>query len=342
MNERFTVIIPEHNRPEHLKRLLDYFLSQNVKIIVADSSINEFKYVKDYSGKITYKHFPGMALALKINLMTSLIETPFVVMCANDDFIVPDAINEIIDFLEINPEYNSGQGIFFSFDPFEERLRPVIRYSNMINGSIEEDLPSERIKYLLKNYFQFYYAVHRTSVFKNVYNSVIYEDKTLIDNLCLLEVYTAAYTILNGKHKIINRFYGARENIVNSAGVITDSMYEVLTNKKYQFQIESFDLLLLKCLCENQNIGEKESKIVIEDSINFYMDKHFPHFNSKSKLFKIFLKEKISKMDIFKVRKIFKKKSDYSYVRHFIGDFRGIEKWELIKKYIIDYKNIYN
>ncbi len=87
--QNFTVIIPEHKRPEHLKRLLDYFLSYGIKVIVTDSSDVEFKYLSEFEKDIVYRFYPKVNLAEKLTKVISLVETPFVVMCANDDFLVP-------------------------------------------------------------------------------------------------------------------------------------------------------------------------------------------------------------------------------------------------------------
>ena len=39
--QNVTVIIPAHNRPERLRRLLDYYSRTDIKILVPDSSRSE-------------------------------------------------------------------------------------------------------------------------------------------------------------------------------------------------------------------------------------------------------------------------------------------------------------
>ena len=59
--QNVTVIIPAHNRPERLRRLLDYYSRTDIKILVPDSSDHPFadaekypditRYIKRCSGR---------------------------------------------------------------------------------------------------------------------------------------------------------------------------------------------------------------------------------------------------------------------------------------------------
>ena len=40
--QNVTVIIPAHNRPERLRRLLDYYSRTDIKVLVPDSSNHPF------------------------------------------------------------------------------------------------------------------------------------------------------------------------------------------------------------------------------------------------------------------------------------------------------------
>ena len=99
-----TIIIPTYNRPNHLRRLLDYYnkYGKNFKIIVADSSSNENKklnkksvlifsnlnifYLGSYSSKINAYY--------KISDALNHVNIKYSVLCADDDFIIPNGINQ--------------------------------------------------------------------------------------------------------------------------------------------------------------------------------------------------------------------------------------------------------
>ena len=94
MNNLFTIIIPAHNRPERLKRLLDYYVSFNCRVIVSDSSDIAFKYIESYKEKVIYVHYPKMHLAEKLSMIfdkisyVKYIKTAFALRKLNSDVIV--------------------------------------------------------------------------------------------------------------------------------------------------------------------------------------------------------------------------------------------------------------
>lgn len=86
--QNVTVIIPAHNRPERLRRLLDYYSRTDIKILVPDSSDHPFADAEKYPD-ITYLHRPKLHFLLKLKEVLPMISTPYVLYCADDDFAVP-------------------------------------------------------------------------------------------------------------------------------------------------------------------------------------------------------------------------------------------------------------
>ena len=63
--QNVTVIIPAHNRPKRLRRLLDYYSRTDIKILVPDSSDHPFADAEKYPD-ITYLHRPKLHFLLKL------------------------------------------------------------------------------------------------------------------------------------------------------------------------------------------------------------------------------------------------------------------------------------
>ena len=63
--QNVTVIIPAHNRPERLRRLLDYYSRTDIKVLVPDSSDHPFADAEKYPD-ITYLHRPKLHFLLKL------------------------------------------------------------------------------------------------------------------------------------------------------------------------------------------------------------------------------------------------------------------------------------
>ncbi|MFH6969594.1 TIGR00180 family glycosyltransferase [Flavobacterium sp. FlaQc-28] len=340
MNERYTVIIPEHNRPDHLKRLLDYFLSFNLKIIVADSSNVEFKYLDEFYDKIIYKFYPKVGLADKLYKILPLIDTPYVVMCANDDFLVPQAIEDIISYLEIHKEYNSGQGIYTDFTPLEDSISCSVRYKNTMDIDLNNELPSQRLLTLQGNYFQYYYSVFRKSSFSEVVSSVIVDGSSVIKNLCLLESYISSYTAIDGKHIIIPSFYSARENIEDSAASHTDTIPVIIKKKKYKKEYLNYLDLLSKTLASKENLNTNVANDIVIESVSIYVKQIYPDFFTIKGKTKYYIKEFLKEIGVASFLRNYRYK-ELKEVSGFPADLKGKEHWDKIKLIIQKYDYLY-
>ena len=116
--ERITLVIITHNRYGFLLRLLRFYnlYDYNFNIIILDSSTVEQKY-KDLDILLEKKNIRWEKIQLdvadKIAYGSNLIQTEYSVICADDDFIIPDAILKCISFLDNNLEYSSAHGIYY-------------------------------------------------------------------------------------------------------------------------------------------------------------------------------------------------------------------------------------
>lgn len=340
--DQFTIIIPAHNRPRHLKRLLEYYLSYDIRIIVADSSRTEFCYLKEYEQKIVYRHYPNVCLAEKISFILALIETPYVLMCADDDFILPESICLIIEFLKSHLDYNSGQGIYADFDPYSSLSQLHLRYSHMLNLQIDADNGIDRILHLMGNYFQYYYCVYRTSAFKATYSTIIVNGKAEIVNLCLLECFVSSYPAISGKHVILPVLYGIRENAVCSAATITDCIPKVISNPVYGREYSAYIRILAAELEHVDRISSHEANQIIRESVALYVHQNYPTYNSFynriRRRAKIFLRQPI----LLKWQNLLSKKQIDSHrcLKEIPAHIEMQKEWGIVREYILKYYDI--
>ena len=118
---RFTVIITSFNRPNILKRNLEFLLSfkENCKIIIADSSKNIFSNssLKNLiiNNKILFKNFSeDTFFSKKVYEVSKYVNTKYCVLVPDDDFLSLSAVKKCIKFLDKNPTYSSCHGKYFS------------------------------------------------------------------------------------------------------------------------------------------------------------------------------------------------------------------------------------
>lgn len=244
---RVTVVIPAHNRPKHLRRLLDYYARTNVRIIVTDSSDHAFEDVHRYPD-IVYRHVAGDTFFRKVYYITGDIETPYVVFCADDDFIVPQGIAAAVEFLDANPGYVTAQGHYLTFEHKGRKVEFSPRYIRNFDKDINANTMVGRMDQFVTPYASLLYSVCRSDLFRNMYYDcyVVEDDDPLFENLYLAEYYYNLYTLLCGRHKTLPVFYAARERIAGSAADTTPKIETLKGTDEYHFFKETLAIKMYR------------------------------------------------------------------------------------------------
>jgi glycosyltransferase domain-containing protein len=275
------IVIPTFNRPDYLKRLLNYYKESgvNFRFIIADSSTPQNKkknkkIIKNFSNlEIKYlDHFPPtLQQHYKFIEMVKYVKAPFCVFCADDDFIVPEAIIECVRFLKNNPDYSTAHGTYIGFYEFKllgifKQLWWKYRYHN---ESIESTKPLKRVSDHLENYTLLTWSVRRTDVVKKIYQEFA---KTTIDPILFPEfgeMLPDLLTVIYGKVKKLNTFYAARQYF----GSVSNYYLTLAQARKvgiYQENYEEFKKSLLKSLVQDgvtKELAEKTIDKAIEQYI---------------------------------------------------------------------------
>lgn len=254
-----TVIIPAHNRPERLKRLLDYYRHTDINILVSDSSNEAFAHAEAYPG-VVYRHYPGMHFLLKIQAILPLIATPYVLYCADDDFAVPEGIERMADFLDKHPDYSTAQGHYLTFTAGKREVSFYPRYIRNFDKRITGDTPAERLLQEKDMYASLLYGVVRTEVFRKMYTACFDKNGALLfRNLFLAEEYFNHAVLIFGKYATLPYFYSARERIAGSATDTTVPVKTIKTSPKYQSEYHGFLTALATLLCEAGGCSAEEA-----------------------------------------------------------------------------------
>lgn len=324
-----TVVIPTYNRHRYLKRLLEYFKGCNsCRIIVADSTETIFSNRDDYN--ISYFHLPELGFAEKMVYVYELIDTPYAVICADDDFIIPEAIDKCVEFLERNNDYSSCSGNSITF--YTEYLKKHDFVSLDINSHKEYDkeLLTDRLQYHFDNYFTLMYSVHRTEIMQS-----FLKDFSNIKQPFIREVAQSFYLLIHGKNKVHPFFYSARECMKGeSEGQTNDNLNLVLATKRYENEVNSFYEKISALMVNLGGISNTHNvKILIDNSIKSYLEMCIPRKESKIKsLFKYLLDY---------IRYLKKKKNkeiDLVKILQFDNDSKNISRWNEIENVIVEFK----
>jgi glycosyltransferase domain-containing protein len=264
-----TLLIPTHNRHFYLERILKYYSDVDIKIIVADSSLKPFEKLNLFT-KIRYEYFPHKDLNEKLFLVHKFVDTKYLVLCADDDFIVPAAITTCIEFLDKNEDYFGVCGNIVGVT-INDKM-PVYLLQCETTGNIELTLdsndPLERLKKICNSYSPSMYCVHRKDALLPVLGEAL-----SISNYNLMEYLIEWNAVLHGKYKELPIFYQIRTSDVNvtSASSTTDDFDKMQDNSSNTMQKKAFiDFLSIK-LQKIYKINQEQAKEEIIHAIELFM-----------------------------------------------------------------------
>jgi len=203
---KLTCVIPTHNRPHFLRRLLHFYQQFPLgdPFLIVDSSapsaaaenVDIIQGVRT-SLNVDYRH-------LDLNIIEKCAEglrkvtTPLVVFCADDDFLLPDAVGQCVDFLWDHPEFGSAIGRMAAINVMHS-YSPCIVHQGY---SIEDDRPIDRCRKMADFWFTNFYGVHRTeSLYDNFRLTAASTDSRKTPHLA--EQMLSLLSVINGRVKVL-------------------------------------------------------------------------------------------------------------------------------------------
>lgn len=280
-----SIIIPTYNRPNHLRRTLDYYQGDKdyFKIIVADSSSDENKiinkeiissfpnldilYLSDYSPEIN----PFFKFADALNY----VKSKYCLFCGDDDFVTSDGINQSVNFLENNPDFTVVHGHYITFYLKSQKNKgKQFRWrSGYSSESITSPDPKLRLtEHLSKYSIATFYGVHKTDFLKMIFK----ETTKFTNDGRFSELLHSMLTLIYGKMKRLDVLYGAREINPNSTATTTKNIYDFIKEGSYNEKYANFKNCLAFHLNKNYQLDMGKSKKIIDDAMVIYLKKNYP------------------------------------------------------------------
>ena len=205
MSEKITIVIPTHNRHALIERALGYYKTFGCPVIVCDSSQSKSNFLLHPKIKVLYT--PELSFDRKIAKALEHVDTPFVCLSADDDFLTLTGVKEGIKFLEEKRDYVSVQGHYVMFHWESEQLAIYPNYLSSTGLDIRSADPRQRIQDAMSNYMHQIYAVFRTEVLQKSFSL------TPDYNAPPLAEFTIVMGgMIFGKHKILPTLWMARDS----------------------------------------------------------------------------------------------------------------------------------
>jgi glycosyltransferase domain-containing protein len=212
--QKYSMLIPTFNRPKLLNALLDYLANKKAQfpIYILDSSALENKIenrvvAKRHALNVRHLEFNEDArLDSKIGTALREIGSDYVSLCADDDIVFVNAIEQCIDELDFDATLVACHGIYLNFDVSRPLVKLNIEYAS---PSIDMDDAVERACQLLMRYEALNYAVYRRHVMVDIIDAVAQTPQTMF-----WELFSALAPLVDGKVKRLARLYHGRRSHV--------------------------------------------------------------------------------------------------------------------------------
>lgn len=169
LNELLTVVLISHNRPAFLRRAMKYYGALPCKVLVLDSATERFQ---GELPEVDYRHVPQFAYSgfqAKLAYGVEQVTTPYMVLAADDDFIVHDALSESVGFLEENRDYGMCHGYCLMYLTLAGSVS-YYRRDKKVCEDYSSERPQDRVLDYMRQYLPPFYAVTRTELMKSWYS----------------------------------------------------------------------------------------------------------------------------------------------------------------------------
>jgi len=211
-----TICIFTYERKQDLERLVKYWSSTDVKVIILDASNKPAKIVN--SQNLKYFHTPNTPLHKRLLKFSEVVETKYILLSPDDDFFALEGICKTLKFLDNNSEFSSAQGLrvrFFDFPNFHW----IPDYVKQMKLQFVEEDKIQRLNKMASSMHYIYSVIRATDFTKIVkcFNNVNTEKRDALIFGELIFNYTLP---ILGKHIILPVFYSARKAHLYEGGDI--------------------------------------------------------------------------------------------------------------------------
>lgn len=268
LSDQVTIIIPTLNRHKFLSRILEYYEDTDIRIVVADSTEIHFKNIEQYSN-LTYHHYSNIDFITKITSILSVVSTPYTVICADDDFIIPSGLEKCINFLENNHDYVCASGRVLLFNKKSDVSYSWGELSTQA-VSIDQEKPDLRFynhfsRYLIPTF----YCPTRTETLKYIWQKtpsfVVNSDARFSELLLTL------ITVIRGKFKLLDCFYSARQNLTTSTGRTAPTILSYFMDGSFDQRFTMFKKCLVQELQSVTDLTKFESLNLVDKGMESYL-----------------------------------------------------------------------
>jgi glycosyltransferase domain-containing protein len=123
LNERFTLVLLAHDQSTALRRALRHYRDSAFAVLVIDSSSQIAADTSAAFPGVQYLHAPTTTgFGDKVRCAVERVATPYLAIADAESFLLPQALEQAVSFLEAHAEYGACQGYSLAFEAHADRI----------------------------------------------------------------------------------------------------------------------------------------------------------------------------------------------------------------------------
>lgn len=123
LNERFTLVLLAHDQSTALRRALRHYRDSAFAVLVIDSSSQIAADASAAFPGVQYLHAPtATGFGDKVRHAVERVATPYLAVVDAESFLLPQALEQAVSFLEAHAEYGACQGYNLAFEAHADRV----------------------------------------------------------------------------------------------------------------------------------------------------------------------------------------------------------------------------
>lgn len=201
--DKVSIVIPTYSRPFYAMRAIEFWSAYSATVYILDGSglpLSE-SFLRKTDDNIKYIHSCGTSLNSRLKAVVNLINTEYVMLCSDDEFMPPSGIRKMVEFLDENMDFNSCCGRSVGFWKFGNKVALLPIKSQHKHHTLDQNDAQDRVFYHMDNFnVTTIYGLHRKMSFLYCLNNSMrhnYSSPYVAETL--FEFFSALY----GKSKVL-------------------------------------------------------------------------------------------------------------------------------------------
>lgn len=269
------------NRPSFVERLIRYYVAMKFKgrLIIGDGSEEgNFSQTQaicsEFSSNLNIRHLhlPGCSVAEAVREANSVINTKYICLVGDDDFIVPSSAANCIEFLEDNPDYVAAHGVGILLSGSDQNPSKVNNVSYYEQPQIVDDTVAQRVSSHLKNYSVTLFSVHRKESWSSMFEDSAppYRSQFCRDKTFSAELLPCCLSVAAGKVAQIEGLYLVRQNHDDRYHLPT--WLDWILNEHWSTSYLYFREKLSRVIIDVDGLDENSAFKVVDNAFSYYFE----------------------------------------------------------------------